>query len=133
MRDSEIEQWVLHELRLTGNDGLREVCVFASNGVVVLKGTVRGRAKLAAQIAARRANGVIAVINELSSITELVKKRPTLVKMPVVRSASKHLRQVANAKLTETECAAKLSSDSAHTLLGVKTEPHLSSNRHPHD
>ena len=67
MRDSEIEQWVLNQIRLTTNGRLRELCVFSLNGVVNLEGTVRSRAdKLAVQQAAERANGVVRVINQLN-------------------------------------------------------------------
>ena len=66
MSDSEIEQWVLNEIKLTTGDRLKEVCVLSSTGVVNLKGTVGSRAeRLAAQTAARQANGVVRVINEL--------------------------------------------------------------------
>jgi BON domain-containing protein len=67
MRDSEIEQWVLNEIRLTTGGRFRELCIFSLNGGVTLKGTVRRRAdKLAVQQAAERANGVVRVINQLS-------------------------------------------------------------------
>jgi osmotically-inducible protein OsmY len=67
MRDSEIEQWVLSEIRLRTDGRLKEVCVFSLNGVVNLKGTVPSRAdKLATQEAVERAKGVIGVINQLT-------------------------------------------------------------------
>ena len=67
MRDSEIEQWVLNEIKLATNGRLKEVCVLALNGVVDLNGTVKSRSdKLAAQTAAERAKGVMEVINHLS-------------------------------------------------------------------
>ena len=68
MRDSEIEQWVLNEICLRTNCLLKEVCVFSTNGVVSLKGTVPSRAdKLAVQEAAARAKGVAGVVNQLST------------------------------------------------------------------
>ena len=67
MRDSEIEQWVLIEIKLSTNDRLKEVCVFSVSGVVSLKGTVWNRAdRLAAQKAAGRAKGVVAIVNYLN-------------------------------------------------------------------
>ena len=67
MRDSEIEQWVLNEIRLMTGNRLKELGVWSSNGVVTLKGTVQSRAdKLSAQQAAECAKGVVAVSNQLS-------------------------------------------------------------------
>lgn len=37
--DSEIEQRVLEELRLSDKVGSTEICVFASNGIVKLSGS----------------------------------------------------------------------------------------------
>jgi BON domain-containing protein len=66
MRDSEIEQRVLNQIKPTAGGRLREVCVFSLNGVVNLKGTVPSRAdRFAAQKAAARAKGVARVINQL--------------------------------------------------------------------
>ena len=66
MRDSEIEQWVLNEIRLMTEGRLKEVCVLSLDGLVNLKGTVPNRAdRLAAQNAAQLARGVVGVINQL--------------------------------------------------------------------
>lgn len=67
MRDSEIEQWVLNEIRLRTNGRLKEVCVVSTNGVVSLRGTVLNRVdKLAAQEAVSRARGVVGIVNQLN-------------------------------------------------------------------
>jgi hypothetical protein len=64
--DSEIEQRVLQELRLNDNVGSAEICVFASNGVVKISGTVPGyRNKSAAEAAAYQADEIRGVINEI--------------------------------------------------------------------
>jgi hypothetical protein len=82
MRDSEIEQWVINEIRLMTGSRLKELCVFSLNGVVNLKGTVQSRAdKLAAQKAAERAQGVVGVINQLN-----LRRRNTVRCRPVVKS-----------------------------------------------
>jgi hypothetical protein len=66
MRDSEIEQWVLRELRQQRNGGSKEICVYATDGIATLTGSVRTRyEKSAAQKAALRAAAVIAVVNHL--------------------------------------------------------------------
>ena len=66
MRDSEIEQWVLNEMRLMSGGRLKEVCVLSLEGLVHLKGTVQNRDdRLAAQNAAQLARGVVGVINQL--------------------------------------------------------------------
>jgi len=66
MRDSEIEQWVLNEMRLKSGGRLQEVCVLSLEGLVNLKGTVQNRAdRLAAENAAQQATGVVGVINQL--------------------------------------------------------------------
>jgi hypothetical protein len=89
MRDSEIEQWVLKEIRLTTQRCLKELCVFSSNGVVSLKGTVRSRTvKLAVQEAAERAKGVIAVINELNLRPRTLARSRARVKPQVVPATS---------------------------------------------
>ena len=65
MSDSEIEQWVLREIGSTSN-GSREICVFSHNGVVTLRGTVKSSAqKLALSRAAKIANGVVCVIDDI--------------------------------------------------------------------
>lgn len=64
--DSEIEQRVLKELRVNDNVGSAEICVFASNGVVRLSGTVPGyRNKSAAEAAAYQADEIHGVINDV--------------------------------------------------------------------
>ena len=68
MRDSEIEQRVLNELVRSRLAGCRELCVLSRDGIVTLDGTVPSRTvRLAAQRSARRAKGVIAIINNLQS------------------------------------------------------------------
>jgi hypothetical protein len=64
--DSEIEQWVLRELGSSGKSHSPEICVFASAGVVRLRGSVQSyRNKLTAEEAAYRAPGVLGVVNEI--------------------------------------------------------------------
>ena len=66
IRDSEIEQWVLRELKMCIGVRSRELCVFARNGVVNLRGSVETlQEKLAVEQAASCANGVTGVVNEL--------------------------------------------------------------------
>jgi len=69
MTDSEIEQWVLRELRFAGNIESRELCVSSHQGIVTLGGTVPSRiGKVAAKRAALRARGVKSVVNNLRSV-----------------------------------------------------------------
>ena len=64
--DSEIEQWVLRELSLSEKICSREVCVFARDGVVRLKGSAQScQDKLAVEEATHRATGVVGVVNEM--------------------------------------------------------------------
>ena len=64
--DSEIEQWVLRELSLSEKLFSREVCVLASAGVVRLRGSAASyEDRLAVEEAARRAAGVVGVVNEI--------------------------------------------------------------------
>ncbi len=64
--DSEIEQWVLRELSLSEKIGSREVCVFACDGVVRLRGSAQSyQDKLAVEEATRRVTGVVGVVNEM--------------------------------------------------------------------
>lgn len=75
--DSEIEQWVLRELSLREQLCSREVCVFARDGVVRLRGSAKSyRDKQAAEEAARRATGVTGVLNEMrvKPCTALIEK-----------------------------------------------------------
>jgi osmotically-inducible protein OsmY len=81
MRDSEIEQWVLNEIRLVSDGRLKEVCVLSLDGVVNLKGTVPNRPdRRAAQNAAQRATGVVGVINQLHVRRRNVFSHPAPVK-----------------------------------------------------
>jgi osmotically-inducible protein OsmY len=85
MRDSEIEQWVLNEIRLMTDGRLKEVCVLSLEGLVQLKGTVPNRAdKLAAQNAAQQSRGVVGVINQLHVRRRNLVRRPAAVKSQVV-------------------------------------------------
>ena len=85
MRDSEIEQWVLNEIRLMTDGRLKEVCVLSLEGLVNLKGTVQNRAdKVAAQNAAQQAKGVVGVINQLQVRRGNVVHHPAPVKSQVV-------------------------------------------------
>src|ERR1043165_8509352 len=69
MTDSEIEQWVLRELRFAGKIESREVCVSAHQGIVTLGGTVPSRiSKVAAKRPALRARGVKNVVNNLRAL-----------------------------------------------------------------
>jgi hypothetical protein len=64
--DSEVEQWVLRELSISKNVCSREVCVFARDGVVRVRGSAQtDRDKLAIEEAVRRATGVVGVVNEV--------------------------------------------------------------------
>ena len=64
--DSEIEQWVLRELSFREQNNSREVCVFARDGVVTLRGSARSyQDKLAVEEATLRAPAVVDVLNEM--------------------------------------------------------------------
>ncbi len=66
MTDSEIEQWVLRELKFAAQIDSRELCVSSHRGIVTLGGTVPNRlTKAAARRAALRARGVKSVVNNL--------------------------------------------------------------------
>jgi len=66
MTDSEIEQWVLRELRFAASIESRELCVSSKLGTVTLGGTVPNRtSRVAAKRAALRARGVRSVVNNL--------------------------------------------------------------------
>jgi len=66
IRDSEIEQSVLKELYSEKRIDSKELCIFVCDGVATLKGSVRTRKiRLAAETAAERAKGVVAVMNEI--------------------------------------------------------------------
>jgi BON domain-containing protein len=64
--DSEIEQWVLRALSFSGTICSREVCVFACDGVVSLRGSAESSEdKVAIEQATSRAIGGVSVVNEL--------------------------------------------------------------------
>lgn len=75
--DSEVEQWVLRELSLSKKVCSPEVCVLARDGVVRLRGSAQSyQDKLAIEEAARRATGVVGVVNEMrvKPCTALIEK-----------------------------------------------------------
>jgi len=85
INDSEIEQRVLRELRAEKSVASKELCVFACGAVVTLKGSVRSmRDKLAAKRAARRAQGVIAVMNDVRIRPAAVLTQDSLIVVPQV-------------------------------------------------
>ena len=85
MRDSEIEQWVLNEIRLRMNGRLKELCVFSTNGVVSLKGTALSRTdRVAAQETTERARGVVAIVNQLNLRRRGLTRRRAGIKKQVV-------------------------------------------------
>ena len=64
--DSEIEQWVLHELNSEPVLGSKEICVQSNEGVVTLSGSIRNRdGKLAAAQATSRVLGIAGVVNDM--------------------------------------------------------------------
>jgi hypothetical protein len=86
--DSEIEQWVLRELRSSGKVGSREICVFACGEVVTLKGSVQSyKSKLAAEEAAYRVAGVLEIINEIrvKPYTALIEKSSASASLAALR------------------------------------------------
>lgn len=89
MRDSEIEQWVLNEIRLRMNGRLKELSVLSTNGVISLKGTAISRAdKLAAQEAAVGARGVVGIVNQLNLRPRSLTRGRASTKKQVVRAAT---------------------------------------------
>jgi hypothetical protein len=67
MRESEIEQWVLHELELAREVTTKEICALCTDGIATLNGTVNNhQEKRAAQKACERAVGVRGVINHIN-------------------------------------------------------------------
>ena len=81
MRDSEIEQRVLRELRLAKDIDSHEICVVSVDGFVALAGTVtRDQNYRAAEAAARRAIGVTAVINKIRVRAQFETPRAPLVR-----------------------------------------------------
>ena len=88
MTDSEIEQWVLRELRFAGKIQSRELCVSAHQGIVTLGGTVPSRvSRVAAKRAALRARGVKSVINNLRAKSRIRLIEPSLA-AAAVRAAT---------------------------------------------
>jgi len=89
MRDSEIEQWVLNEIRLRMNDRLKELSVLSTNGVVSLKGTALNRAdKLSAREAAAAVKGVVGIVNQLNlRPRSLTRPRASIKKQVVAPTA----------------------------------------------
>ena len=88
MRDSEIEQRVVNEIRLMTYGRVKELCVLSVNGVVTLRGSVASpNQKHAADVAASRAKGVIAVISHLQAGRRISRKPPSL-KTPVTTPAT---------------------------------------------
>ena len=89
-RDSEIEQRVLHELRVQPEIRSKELCVFCADGVATLSGTVnKHHDKRFAEVAAERARGVVTVINNINvkEISEQPVKRPSLTANVAMPSA----------------------------------------------
>jgi osmotically-inducible protein OsmY len=86
--DSEIEQRVLRELRSEKCIASKELCVFVCGAVVTLHGSVRSmRDKLAAKRAARRAQGVVAVVNEVRIRPVVALTQESLIVVPHVPPA----------------------------------------------
>lgn len=87
--DSEIEQWVLRELSMSKRICSREVCVFACDGVVRLKGSAQSnKDKLAIEEAARRATGVAGVVNEIRVKTRTALIEEVSASAPLTESPS---------------------------------------------
>lgn len=100
--DSEVEQWVLRELSLSEIRS-REICVFARDGVITLRGSAQTfQDKLAIEEAARGATGVVGVMNEmrLKPSTGLIRRvpftqfpsrgvltQPRAIQQPIVKTA----------------------------------------------
>lgn len=85
--DSEVEQWVLRELRLSANACSREICVLARDGVVRLRGSAQSyQDKSAIEEATGRATGVVSVLNEIrvKPCTALLKRIPTTAPLTAV-------------------------------------------------
>jgi hypothetical protein len=88
MRDSEIEQWVLNEIRLRMNDRLKELSVLSTNGVVSLKGTALNRGdKLAAHEAAAAVKGVVGIVNQLNLRPRSLTRPRASIKKQIVPTA----------------------------------------------
>lgn len=90
-RDSEIEQWVLRELRLSEKTCSSEICVFSRDGVVSLRGSAKSHQdKLAIEKATRGATGVRGVVNDMKVkpctvlIQEQSKAGPFAIRTPAL-------------------------------------------------
>jgi len=84
-RDSEIEQWVLRELRLSKQICSSEVCVCSCDGMVSLSGSAESDYdKLAIEEATLGATGVIGVLNEMKVklCTAPIQKQPLSLEPP---------------------------------------------------
>ena len=78
--DSELEQWVLRELRSEQDLGSPEICVQSHEGVVTLCGSVPNNAnKLVAEQAVYRVAGIAGVVNDIKVVpprAEMTKSLP---------------------------------------------------------
>jgi hypothetical protein len=86
-RDSEIEQWVLRELRLSEISS-SEICVFSRVGVVRLLGSAQSyQDKLAIEKATLGATGVVGVVSEMKvkPCTALIQTQPSRLQLPTPR------------------------------------------------
>ena len=87
--DSEIEQWVLRELRSNSDVQSKELCVFCCDGVVTLAGTVDDQKdKLAAETGAHRAPHVLDVVNLIAIKPSMALIEQRFVPLPLSPPAS---------------------------------------------
>ncbi|MGZ8846102.1 MAG: BON domain-containing protein [Pyrinomonadaceae bacterium] len=96
--DSEIEQWVLRELSLSKKVRSTEICVFARDGVVRLRGSVHSyQDRLPIEEATRRASGIVDVVNEMriKPCAALIERVPTSVALTVSLSRGMLVQTVA--------------------------------------
>ena len=105
MTDSEIEQWVIRELRFAGRIESRELCVSVHQGIVTLGGTVPSRiSKMAAKRAALRARGVKNVVNNLRAVSS-----PRLrINERVMRKADVAAKQIMSQQILLSDPIARL-------------------------
>ena len=83
--DSEIEQWVLRELRSGEKPGSPEICVQSHDGVVTLNGSVPNDAnKSDAEQAACRVVGIVGLVNDIrvKPCSALIRKSSMTVALP---------------------------------------------------
>ena len=88
--DSETEQWVLRELSLDKKIRSHDICVLARDGVVRLQGSTPNYGdRLAVEMAARAAPGVVSVVNEMKvkPPAVLIAERSAASALTVPRSA----------------------------------------------